>query len=107
MLGLRVHAGFLNSAKELLPQVLNQVAKQLEIFPTTKVLFTGHSAGGAVATLLNLAALKRFASKAMHQHQRQRIAFTNTTSPCRNVFLYHLWRSPVGHALVGNRPWCP
>lgn len=55
------HAGFLNSARELLAPVSAQIEKQLSKGQKFNILFTGHSAGGAVATLLHLALRIKFA----------------------------------------------
>lgn len=43
------HSGFLSSAKALLPVVLEHIKKEKD---AQRVLFTGHSAGGTVASLL-------------------------------------------------------
>ncbi|RYC90821.1 hypothetical protein BFJ63_vAg6438 [Fusarium oxysporum f. sp. narcissi] len=56
---LKAHSGFLNSARALDSIVTNLVNKYLESFPEMSekkphVLFTGHSAGGAVSQLLYL-----------------------------------------------------
>ncbi|KAI0096239.1 Alpha/Beta hydrolase protein [Nemania sp. FL0031] len=59
-LNFQAHAGFLNSARELLPQVSTQIEKQLSNGHKFNVVFTGHSAGGAVATLLHLALRIKF-----------------------------------------------
>jgi putative lipase involved disintegration of autophagic bodies len=46
------HAGFLNAANDLEP-VLTKKIKEILVYNEVKhVLFTGHSAGGAVASLL-------------------------------------------------------
>ncbi|KAI1750000.1 Alpha/Beta hydrolase protein [Xylaria castorea] len=55
------HAGFLNSARELLAPVSAQIEKQLNKSQKLNILLTGHSAGGAVATLLHLALRAKFA----------------------------------------------
>lgn len=55
------HAGFLNSALELLPILSKQIGRGLGDDPATKLLFTGHSAGGVTATLLFLAFQSRLA----------------------------------------------
>ncbi|KAF4341100.1 alpha beta-hydrolase [Fusarium beomiforme] len=57
--GLRAHSGFLNSARALDSIVTGLVNKYLEAFDMksgkkTHILFTGHSAGGAVSQLLYL-----------------------------------------------------
>ncbi|KAI1740785.1 Alpha/Beta hydrolase protein [Xylaria scruposa] len=54
------HAGFLNSARELLAPVSAQIEKQLNKSRKVNILLTGHSAGGAVATLLHLALRVKF-----------------------------------------------
>ncbi|KAJ8130837.1 hypothetical protein O1611_g2788 [Lasiodiplodia mahajangana] len=61
-LNFQAHAGFLNSARELLPQVSAQIEKHLRKGHNYSVVFTGHSAGGAVATLLHLALRAKFTS---------------------------------------------
>ncbi|KAI0437301.1 Alpha/Beta hydrolase protein [Xylaria telfairii] len=58
------HAGFLNSARELLAPVSAQIEKQLSKGQKFNILLTGHSAGGAVAALLHLALGARFAGVA-------------------------------------------
>ncbi|RYC56448.1 hypothetical protein CHU98_g9752 [Xylaria longipes] len=55
------HAGFLNSARELLASISTQIEKRLSKGQKFNILFTGHSAGGAVATLLHLALRVKFA----------------------------------------------
>ncbi|KAI0549295.1 Alpha/Beta hydrolase protein [Xylaria curta] len=60
-LKLLAHAGFLNSARELLAPVSAQIEKQLNKSRKFNILLTGHSAGGAVATLLHLALRVKFA----------------------------------------------
>ncbi|KAF5721166.1 alpha beta-hydrolase [Fusarium mundagurra] len=56
---LKAHSGFLNSARALESIVTNLINKYLESLPETSkkkphILFTGHSAGGAVSQLLYL-----------------------------------------------------
>jgi hypothetical protein len=46
------HSGFLQSAEALLPQISARLSRLVEEFGAKQVLFTGHSAGGAVASLL-------------------------------------------------------
>ncbi|OCK78593.1 alpha/beta-hydrolase [Lepidopterella palustris CBS 459.81] len=53
-IALHAHAGFLNSALELIGQLSNRIEARLKQNPRTNILFTGHSAGGAVASLLHL-----------------------------------------------------
>jgi len=48
----KVHSGFRNGAKALLPSIKQQL--QADSGRTKHVIFTGHSAGGAVASLLYL-----------------------------------------------------
>ncbi|KAJ2988558.1 hypothetical protein NUW58_g3909 [Xylaria curta] len=55
------HAGFLNSAKALLEPVSAQIEKRIGEGQKFNIIFTGHSAGGAVATLLHLALRVKFA----------------------------------------------
>ncbi|KAI1111524.1 Alpha/Beta hydrolase protein [Nemania sp. NC0429] len=61
ILKFKAHAGFLNSAKGLLAPLSLQIQKQLSKGRKFSILLTGHSAGGAVATLLHLALRARFA----------------------------------------------
>jgi alpha-beta hydrolase superfamily lysophospholipase len=49
---LQTHAGFLNSTEALLPEVSSRVSRLIQQSGAKHVLFTGHSAGGAVASLL-------------------------------------------------------
>ncbi|KAI1191178.1 Alpha/Beta hydrolase protein [Nemania serpens] len=60
ILKFQAHAGFLNSAKELLAPVSAQIQKQLSKSHTFRIILTGHSAGGAVATLLHLVLRAKF-----------------------------------------------
>ncbi|ORY16589.1 Alpha/Beta hydrolase protein [Clohesyomyces aquaticus] len=60
---INAHAGFLNSALRLLPLLSGQIEQRLRDTPSTTLLFTGHSAGGATATLLYLAFRSRFAKR--------------------------------------------
>jgi putative lipase involved disintegration of autophagic bodies len=69
-LELYAHAGFLNATIKLLPQILDRVSKHLKANLTANIIFTGHSAGGAVATLLHLAVLSRFASAGLFPRYR-------------------------------------
>lgn len=56
--GCRVHAGFLYAYKEIVARVRAAVADALDKYPSHRVRVTGHSLGGAVATLLG-ATLRR------------------------------------------------
>jgi hypothetical protein len=48
-----VHSGFLNGAKALLPEIKSQISSSLaDNAGIQHVIFTGHSAGGAVITLI-------------------------------------------------------
>jgi predicted lipase len=51
---LYAHAGFLNSAMKLIVPLSTQIENRLRQNPRQNILFTGHSAGGAVAALLHL-----------------------------------------------------
>ncbi|KAF5581761.1 alpha beta-hydrolase [Fusarium pseudocircinatum] len=69
---LKAHSGFLNSARALESIVTNLISKYLESFPGTKkkkphILFTGHSAGGAVSQLLYL---RHMSSRDLNQSAR-------------------------------------
>ncbi|KAF5688257.1 hypothetical protein FDENT_4944 [Fusarium denticulatum] len=69
---LKAHSGFLNSARALELIVTNLISKYLESFPGTKkrkphILFTGHSAGGAVSQLLYL---RHMSSQDLNQSAR-------------------------------------
>lgn len=59
-IALHAHAGFLNSALELMKQLSNRVENRLKKNPRTNIIFTGHSAGGAVASLLHLSFRAKF-----------------------------------------------
>lgn len=48
---MEAHSGFLNSAKALLPLLIEKLKVSAEQ-GASHVMFTGHSAGGAVASLL-------------------------------------------------------
>jgi putative lipase involved disintegration of autophagic bodies len=73
-MGINAHAGFLNSALELLLVLSEQIEQIVRHNPSTKLLFTGHSAGGATATLLYLAFRSRMAATCMFN-----VCFDNTT----------------------------
>ena len=47
----RVHAGFLNGVLALLPELLVQINAYIATTSNPHIMFTGHSAGGAVAAL--------------------------------------------------------
>lgn len=49
--GILVHSGFLNDYLSLRDQIQQQVTAAVAANPSFKVLFTGHSLGGAMATL--------------------------------------------------------
>jgi hypothetical protein len=51
---LSAHSGFLSSARTLSPPVLRHISKLNQEGRIKHVIFTGHSAGGGVATLLYL-----------------------------------------------------
>jgi putative lipase involved disintegration of autophagic bodies len=51
---MEAHAGFLNSALKLKDRILNSLERCSKANELAHVLFTGHSAGGAFATLLYL-----------------------------------------------------
>jgi Lipase (class 3) len=51
-IGISGHAGFLNSAMALHSSVHHHLSKMQQATPGLHVVFTGHSAGGAVASLL-------------------------------------------------------
>ncbi|KIW99882.1 uncharacterized protein Z518_10810 [Rhinocladiella mackenziei CBS 650.93] len=53
---MQAHGGFLNGAEALLPEVIGELGRLHESEPTIfpHVVFTGHSAGGAIASLLYL-----------------------------------------------------
>ena len=55
---VEAHSGFLNSA-EILEPLISERIKELAPPGVNHVLFTGHSAGGAVASLLYLSRLSR------------------------------------------------
>ena len=55
---VEAHSGFLNSAEILKPMISKRI-KDLASADVNHVLFTGHSAGGAVASLLYLSYLSR------------------------------------------------
>jgi hypothetical protein len=61
-IALHAHAGFLNSALELIGQLSSRIENRLKQNPRTNILFTGHSAGGAVASLLHLSFRTNFAT---------------------------------------------
>ncbi|KAF5544946.1 alpha beta-hydrolase [Fusarium phyllophilum] len=69
---LRAHSGFLNSARALESIVTDLINKYLESFPEMSekkphILFTGHSAGGAVSQLLYL---HHISNKSLNQSAR-------------------------------------
>jgi pimeloyl-ACP methyl ester carboxylesterase len=49
---VHAHAGFLNSAEALTPTLSKHIEDAIRKRSIKHVLFTGHSAGGAVASLL-------------------------------------------------------
>ncbi|KAI7603814.1 hypothetical protein KC343_g11940 [Hortaea werneckii] len=60
--GNACHAGFLEVARAMVPQISTHLRRMIEEDPswgTSSVLFTGHSAGGAVASLLYAHMLSR------------------------------------------------
>ncbi|KAK3898407.1 Alpha/Beta hydrolase protein [Staphylotrichum tortipilum] len=50
----KVHSGFRNGAKALIPAVKQQLLQAADSGRATHIIFTGHSAGGAIASLLYL-----------------------------------------------------
>lgn len=68
-LALQAHAGFLNAAIELLPQVSRRISKFLDSHPTGNILFAGHSAGGAVVSLLHMAVLQKYEGAGKFSHR--------------------------------------
>lgn len=53
-MAVHAHSGFLNSAEALEPMVSKWLKESLEKGGIKHVVFTGHSAGGAVASLMFL-----------------------------------------------------
>lgn len=49
---LQAHGGFLHAAKESLAEISKSLADAIAKTGATRVLFAGHSAGGAVVNLL-------------------------------------------------------
>jgi len=49
---IAAHRGFLKSARSLLPLIDEQIQNGVSQHGVQHVLFTGHSAGGAIASLL-------------------------------------------------------
>lgn len=60
---LKVHSGFLNCASRLLKDVSTCIEDVTKSMAPKRVLFTGHSAGGAVASLIFLALRTHSAEK--------------------------------------------
>lgn len=52
--GCKVHQGFYKRFKDLENQIFPTVEKLMEVFPTYKLLVTGHSMGGSIAILAGL-----------------------------------------------------
>jgi hypothetical protein len=52
MAAIEAHAGFLNGAESLMPHISKILQKVVRVGRVKHVLFTGHSAGGSVASLL-------------------------------------------------------
>ena len=52
--GISAHSGFVNGAKALLSLVSRHISKLSKSGQPKHIVFTGHSAGGAVASLLYL-----------------------------------------------------
>ncbi|KAI9158138.1 Lipase class 3 [Paramyrothecium foliicola] len=58
------HGGFMTCAKVLLPLLLDEIGRQVELDPKlSTVVLTGHSAGGAVSSLLFLHLMSRTPAK--------------------------------------------
>ncbi|CAB5165505.1 unnamed protein product [Rhizophagus irregularis] len=57
--GTLVHRGFLDAWKQIQPQVTDDLVKLIRENPTFQVGFTGHSLGGALATLSALDAIHK------------------------------------------------
>ena len=51
---IQAHGGFLNGAEALLPAVVAELDRMQPSTPSLHAVFTGHSAGGAIASLLFL-----------------------------------------------------
>lgn len=52
---IRAHGGYLSGAKALIPKIEEEIGRQIDLDPGIEhVVFTGHSAGGAVSGLLFL-----------------------------------------------------
>ena len=49
---LGVHKGFIRSFEDMLPEVIGDLQR---VAPTKRIIYTGHSMGGALATLLSIA----------------------------------------------------
>ena len=49
--GSRVQSGYYNAVIHTLPVIEKQIEELIHLYPTSSLLFTGHSAGGAFSTL--------------------------------------------------------
>ena len=54
-LGAKAHEGMSKAAMKILNRIKGQLKEYLEIYPDYKLLLTGHSLGGGVATLMTIA----------------------------------------------------
>ncbi|UNI16981.1 hypothetical protein JDV02_003363 [Purpureocillium takamizusanense] len=72
---LNAHKGFLHCAQALLPYLKQQIERQLELNPDMEqVIFTGHSAGGSVSSLIFLHFAHDTRSKALLSRQTLSLA---------------------------------
>jgi putative lipase involved disintegration of autophagic bodies len=49
---IEIHSGFHNAVNILLPDIKGEISKVLASAPVQHVICTGHSAGGAIASLV-------------------------------------------------------
>jgi len=71
----KVHQGFLNSVKNLEEPILNKLDELMLEYPDAMIYITGHSKGGALATLMGFCVLSR------HKDYLKRIKIATFGSP--------------------------
>jgi len=74
---IRAHGGFLNGAESLTPSVAQKIAQEAKKNAVKHVLFTGHSAGGAVASLLFM----NFLSRAISDYPSMKFSVVSFGAP--------------------------
>jgi putative lipase involved disintegration of autophagic bodies len=85
------HSGFLNSALSLKRAIFESISDLVRENCIKHVLFTGHSAGGATASLLSLTYLLTGEETCKFEQFIEILPYSH--SPVNSLLLHHIWKS--------------